>query len=186
MKKLAVWSAVTISLAALFHLVGVWYLPRFITRAAINRVNQAAKREHYNQMIYSPIHSAGEDIIVLDNPDSMFSFAAYDVSEKPARIKCVVPNTDNYWSISFYALNTDNFYVVNDRTAKAKALDLVIVKTNGKYQKIGDEEIVVAPSDKGVVLVRMMVNDRNNKEELARLTELQKQTVMQEVDHAAY
>lgn len=85
-----------------------------------------------------------------------------------------------------YALNTDNFFVVNDRTAKAKEFDLVIVKPNSKYQKIEDEEIVIAPSDKGVMLVRMMVNDRNNKDELARLTELQKQTVIQELDNVAY
>ena len=36
------------------------------------------------------------------------------------------------------------------------------------------------------MLVRMIVNDRHNKEELARLAELQKQTVIEEIDNAAY
>ena len=186
MRKFAAWSAVTILLAAIFHIVGVWYLPRFVTRTAVNRVGQAAQRNVYNQMIHTGMRFAGEDKIVLDNPDSKFSFAAYDVSEKPVRISCVVPDTNNYWSISFYAWNTDNFYVVNDQKAKAKEFALVLVKADSKYQKVGDEEVIVAPSNKGVVLIRMMVNDRNSKEELARLTEFQQQTVMQDIDGVAY
>ena len=186
MKKFLVWSAATILLAALFHVAGVWFLPRFITRIAVNRVNQVAGLTGPNQMFYGQVHSAGEDGIVLDNPDSVFSFAAYDISEKPVRIRCIVPETNNYWSISFYASNTDNFYVVNDRTAKAKQFDLVLVKADGKYQKTGNEEIVIAPDKKGVMLVRMIVNDRHNQAELARLAELQKQTIIEEIDNAAY
>jgi uncharacterized membrane protein len=185
-KRFIAWSAVTILLAALFHIAGVWYLPRFITRVIVNRARQAADITGANQIFYSHVHSAGEDAIVLDNPDSMFSFAAYDVSEKPVRMKCVVPETNNYWSVSFYASNTDNFYVVNDMTAKAKQFDLVLVKPDSKYRKIGDEEVITAPSNKGVILVRMIVNDRNNPEEMQRLSELQKQTVIQELDNTTY
>jgi uncharacterized membrane protein len=97
-----------------------------------------------------------------------------------------VPETNNYWSVSFYASNTDNFYVVNDMTAKAKQFDLVLVKPDSKYQKVGDEEVITAPSNKGVILVRMIVNDRNNPEEMQRLSELQKQTVIQELDNTTY
>ncbi len=185
MKKFAIWFVATIILAAIFHLVGVWYLPGFITQTTVNRIFKN-RGIGYNQMNYGEMRSALKDTVPMENPDSKTTFAAYDVSDKPVRIKCVVPETGNYWSISLYAWNTDNFYVVNDRTALAKEFDLVLVKTNSRYQKADNEEVVIVPRNKGVMLIRMLVNDRNDKEELVRLTEFQKQTVIQIVDTEVY
>lgn len=177
MKKLLPWAALTIALTTVFHFIGMWYLPQFLTAQAVKRIY--ARRTGgapINTMTYGELRQAGTDTVVRDNPDTKTSFAVYDVSQKPLRVHCVIPDVDNYWSLSLFAWNTDNFYVVNDRTAKAKEFDLVIVKPNSKYQKRGNEEVIVSPSDKGIIIVRMIVTDRNNKEELARLSEAQKKS----------
>lgn len=132
------------------------------------------------------MRSAEKDTVPMENADSKTTFAAFDVTEKPVRIKCVVPPIDNYWSVSLYAWNTDNFYVVNDRTAIDKTFDLVLVKAGSKYQKVGNEEIVTVPTNKGVMLIRMIASNRNDKAEVARLGDYQKQTVMETIDSATY
>lgn len=185
MKNLVMWTVCTLILAAVFHVAGLWLLPRLITQIAVNRI-LTGRSLVFNEMNYGDIRSAGKDTVPMENADSKTTFAVFDVTDKPVRIKCVVPPTDNYWSVSLYAWNTDNFYVVNDRTAKEKAFDLVLVKPGSKYQSVGKEEILTVPTNKGVMLIRMLVNDRNDKDEVARLGEYQKQTVMETIETAAY
>jgi len=183
MKKLLPWIILTTALTVLFSLIGLWYLPHFLTARAVKRIYERRKTGvPINQMTYGVLRNAGTDIVVRDNPDTVTSLAVYDLSDRPLRVKCVIPPRDNYWSVSFFDWNTDNYRVINDRVARAKEFDVVLIKPGTQYQKRGDEEVIVAPSTRGIVLIRMIVADRQDKDELARLREVQKQSRVVPID----
>lgn len=187
MKKLLPWVLATVALALLLYVIGMWYLPQYLTAQAVKRIY--ARRQTgvpVNTMTHGVLRVAGTDTVVRDNPDTVTSLAVYDISERPLRVKCVIPPRDNYWSISFFDWNTDNYRVINDRTAKTKEFEVVLVKPNSKYQKRGDEEVIVAPSARGIALIRMIVTDRNNKEELAQLSEMQKKSLVEPITDGTY
>ena len=187
MKKFLPWIVFTLALAALLHFIGIWYLPQYLTAQAVKRIY--ARRQMgvpVNTMTYGVLRVAGTDTVVRDNPDTVTSLAVYDISVRPLRVKCVIPPQDNYWSISFFDWNTDNYHVVNDCTAKAKEFELVLVKPGTQYQKHGNEEVLVAPSARGIALIRMIVTDRNNKEELLKLSEVQKKSFVEAIAAGAY
>jgi len=103
-------------------------------------------------------------------------FGTYDVTAGPVSIHCKVPPFDTYWSISLYAWNTDNFFVLNDRSARSKEFDLVVLPPNStEAEKKGSEEIVMAPTPRGVVIVRAVVKDREKREEITQLEAMLRQ-----------
>ncbi|MFN8946641.1 MAG: DUF1254 domain-containing protein, partial [Alphaproteobacteria bacterium] len=75
-----------------------------------------------------------------------------------------------YWSVSLFADNTDNFYVFNDKQAQDKSATILLI---GQGQQIppqdGSMTVISAPSSKGVVLFRTLINDD------ARLAEIDAQ-----------
>jgi hypothetical protein len=57
--------------------------------------------------------------------------------------------------------------------------DLIITGSGGQYQPRGDERVVVSPTAKGMVFLRAVVSDRENKEELALITAAQKKSTIE-------
>lgn len=186
LKNFIAWTIFTLALAVVLHFAVVWRIPSFVTNRSVETIFARKKTREFNKLFYNDLSYAGTDVVVMSNADMRSSIAVYDVSQKPVKIRSTVPNTGNYWSISLYAWNTDNFYVRNDRNAPAKEFDLVIVKPNSKYQKQGSEEVVVSPTDKGVVIMRYIVSDRQNAEELKRVGEEQNKSSMQVIETQEY
>lgn len=50
--------------------------------------------------------------LVMPSPDILYSPCRFDLSKADLLITVKVPNF-TYWSASFYAINTDNFFTVN-------------------------------------------------------------------------
>lgn len=96
---------------------------------------------------------------VKPSPDLLYTVCVYDVSEKPLRISATVPDT--YWSISFYQTNTDNFFVLNDRQAVSNSVDIVLVGPDMALPYAENAQVVVAPTKKGVFLLRSLIEDEN-------------------------
>ena len=174
------WLVITLAQAALLHFAAVWYLPRVISLVSARKLLGFSGR--WNVLGYRGLPMAGRRALT-SNPDMATAFGVYDATESPVRIACVLPDGDNYWSISLYGWNTDNFYVVNDRTAPAKEFDLIIVSSRCQYGGSQDgasqhEAVVLSPSKKGVVMVRMVVRDRDNAREVEQVEEVIKKTVI--------
>jgi uncharacterized membrane protein len=186
LRKLLAWLAFTLALAAVLHFIIIWRIPAFATNRTVEGIFARKKTREFNRLFHNDLTYAGIDLVVMTNGDMKTSIAMYDVSEKPVKIHCVVPNTENYWSISLYAWNTDNFYVRNDRNAPAREFDLVIVKPNSKYQKQGSEEVVVSPTEKGVAVMRFIVSNRNNQEEISFITSEQNKSFAQVIETENY
>jgi len=175
MKKWILWTALAAFLfAVIVHIAVVSYVPY---KAMDIVMNQKFKDLPRNTMIPSPPTSADSRNVVRPSPDILYSICMYDVSKKPLLFSCVLP--DGYWSASFYADNTDNFFVINDRQAKSKTVKILLVGKSMPAPEAGDAIVVKAQSDKGLALIRVIVPEQKS---LPGLIELQKQTTCSQVD----
>lgn len=164
MKKWMVCVLWTVALAAVFHLAAIAVFPSAMMYFILRPLITVGK---VNSMNHGGPPRAGSDRVPMTNPDFLMSRCAYDVSARPLRVTASVPGT--YWSISFYASNTDNFYVINDEEAPSKKVTLVLARRDSPYAGKAGEIVVRSPSDTGLVLVRMLITDRGALDRLRRV-----------------
>jgi len=163
-----------IALAIVVHVVAVAYLPTGVMNILFRRFPaDAARNDAPERFVRSPMADETMRHITMPSPDLLYTACIYDLTHAPLRIRAD-PKLENYWSVAFYAGNTDNYLVVNDRAAGGKPVDLLLVSTNNLNppKKVPDgARVVVAPTDKGFILVRMLAPDyavQKDKLEAAR------------------
>lgn len=140
--------------AVVAHVLTVWLLPRVVMRVATGTM---AERDGFNRAVFPPRADENARAIVRPSPDLLYAGCAFDVASGPLRIQAVVPK-DTYWSLSMFAANTDNFFVVNDRKASSGAVDIVLAPPGStKVALPPGATLVEAPSARGIVLTRTVV-----------------------------
>ncbi len=156
----------------LFHVLTLWITPRLIMYKVISTLNKESiadgKLEHF-----PAISDASSRKIVMPSPDILYSYCVYDLSKGQIHITAN-PNLSSYWSIAFYADNTDNFYTLNDMQLRTldtnHPLSIWLKKDNLDHKlsnQLGKNEEVNSPSEKGMVLMRVLAVDyANNQEKL--------------------
>lgn len=152
MKTWPYWIAGTIALAALFHILTVFALPYGIMNRAMAGISSQAGG--VNKPAYPDRATADSRSIVRPSPDLLYTACVYDVSDRPVRLTSPVPDT--YWSLSAFAANTDNFFVVNDRQVRNKRIEIILAANENADTPRG-VPLVVAPSTRGIVLFRSLV-----------------------------
>ena len=156
---------VTLALAAVFHILTVMAFPGGIL------ITREWKRKDMNLSLnvlyHQPMVTADSRVVVRPSPDLLYSVCAYDVSKTPLRFSTSVPDT--YWSLSFFASNTDNFFVINDREVKANPVDILLVGPGMSYKNPGNAQVIMSPSNRGVALIRILITDENRIEELTKI-----------------
>lgn len=167
MKRLStttrLWFYRTLTLAAtavIVHLLVVWAAPHAIMRVLMDGPAARAMNMH-NQAAFPEPVSAKVRTVVMPSPDLLYSVCAYDLTDGPVRVTAN-PQLSSYWSIALYAANSDNFFVVNDRQAGGKPVDLWLVSDRGESGKNAfdaDAHVVVSPSLKGFLLMRVLTSD---------------------------
>jgi uncharacterized membrane protein len=173
------WAAVTLLLTGAFVVLFLRAVPIVITGAVMLGFRRRMEgKPWFNHLILGGPAKSGDDRVVMTSPDMIYMIGLYDVREEPVVIHCVVPARDTYWCISLYRRNTDNFYVRNDRASKEREFDLVLTGRGGGYRRVGSEEVVQAPSSRGIVVIRAVIGDRNDEEEIARVQATLKQTAI--------
>jgi uncharacterized membrane protein len=170
------WALLTAGWTAVFAIIALRRLPRCFMRLVVRGFAKRISGDPWNKLHYVGLANAGEDTIPMTSPDMVMMFGTYDVSRQPVRIQSTVPDWDTYWSISLYAWNTDNFCVLNDRAAKTRELDLVIVRPNQKHTSKSNQAVVVAPTARGMIVIRAVVKNREDPAEIARAEQLLTQT----------
>jgi len=156
------WLLLAVVVAVVAHALTVWLLPRAVVRVATNVM---AEREGFNRAVFPPRADETSRTIVRPSPDLLYAGCAFDVASAPVRIRAVVPG-DAYWSLSMFAANTDNFFVVNDRQAAAGTVDLVLVAPGTKVALPPGATLVEAPSARGIVLTRTLIAREDRLAEL--------------------
>jgi uncharacterized membrane protein len=166
------WILLTLAQATALHFALVWAFPRILSRRV---ARMGGLRGRFNVIHYVGLMTSGAKILT-PNPDMPSAFGMYNLAGGPVRISCALPPFANYWSIALYTWDGEAFCVRNDRTAKASRFDLVIVPRGSSYIPRAGEEVAISHLRRGVIIVRMALNDRNDADELRRIEEVIRQT----------
>ena len=165
MKRWFIRVALVLALAAVFHILTVMFYPTGLL--FVLSMKQRKTGLKVNTVYHSPRVTAMSRQVVRPSPDLLYSICSYDVSEAPLRITAPVPDT--YWSLSFFASNTDNFFVINDRQVQSKAVSVVLVGPDGQAPAGVNARVVTSPTKRGVALFRTLVTDESRVAELIRI-----------------
>jgi uncharacterized membrane protein len=101
----------------------------------------------------APTHKSRQ--IVMPSPDLVYSSCVYDLSAGDLIISGDLPPQGHYWSLSLYAHNTDNYFVLNDRELAARSFEVVLRREGGGASPSG-VRTVASPTRTGIALIRMI------------------------------
>jgi len=132
------------------HFAIVFGIPRVMMHGAFDRVS--AHSAHTNEWNEAPRVTAASRTIVRPSPDLHYDACAYDLSHGPVVMR--VAAWPNYWSLSLFADNSDNFYVLDDREAHEGA-EVTLIRAGHEHPKDA-ARVVESPSDRGIALVRRL------------------------------
>lgn len=160
-RRLWFYRALTLLATALIvHVLAVWAAPYLIMKVLMDGP-AARSLNMQNQAAFPPPVNAKVRTVVMPSPDLLYSVCVYDVTSGPVRISAN-PGLSSYWSIALYAANSDNFFVVNDRAAAGRPVDLWLVSDqSGQADSTipPGAQVVVSPSRRGFLLMRVLTGD---------------------------
>jgi uncharacterized membrane protein len=142
-----VWAALAV--AALSHFAVVYAAPRVMMDVAIKRLSEAAG---VNVWRLADRVTPRSRQIIRPSPDFAYSACVYDLRQGPVIISAAPWGP--YWSLSLYAENTDNFFVIDDREARYGA-EITLVRA-GRPHPEGAARVVESPSQRGIALIRRL------------------------------
>ncbi len=128
--------------------------PRVIMAVAVKRLAEAGG---LNRMLHAPLPTSGRRTIVRPSPDLAYSSCPFDLSKGPLQVE-VAPVPAPYWSLSVFDHRTDVAFVRNSRDAKGGAIRVMLARP-GQTVPAGIEAVRL-DGDRGVALVRILVEDR--------------------------
>jgi uncharacterized membrane protein len=134
--------------AALAHFAAIIAVPRVLMNVATERIGA----DGMNAWHVSERVTAASRSIVRPSPDFAYSACVYDLTQGPVIISATP--WDNYWSLSLYGANSDNFFVIDDREAHHGA-EITLVK-RGTAHPEGASMVVESPSERGIALIRRL------------------------------
>jgi uncharacterized membrane protein len=152
------WIAATLAVAALVHLGSIYLLPHIVMSRALARMGEA------NMMHVGKRPDATARAIVRPSPDLLYSVCPFDLSKGALRFVARVPHT-TYWSVSAFDSDTNNFFVRNDRQIVGNSYEILLLRRGMPWPRMDDateRAIVFAPSDRGLILIRVLVDDEKN------------------------
>jgi uncharacterized membrane protein len=159
--RLLKWGLPVLAAAALIHWAVVAYTPSVIMWRVM-----ALMGKDSNTIAHTERPTAASRRIVKPSPDLLYSACVYDVSRRPLKVTTAAPQ-NTYWSVALYASNTDNFFTLNDRQANGQPATILII---GQGQTIPPQAegttVVSAPTSRGVVLFRTLINDETRLAEI--------------------
>ena len=141
-------------LAALAWQASLAAAPRVIMAIAVRRLSEAGGMNH---MLHAPLPTSGRRTIVRPSPDLAYSSCPFDLSKGPLRIE-VAPVAAPYFSLSVFDHRTDVAFVRNSRDTKGGPIRIVLARPEQKVPP--GVEAVRLTGDRGVALVRILVEDR--------------------------
>ena len=158
------WIAAMLLVAAAVHAATLLLLPRFImlrTMAGMTKLAGAA-----NTIAHAPRATWRSRGVVRPSPDLLYSFCIYDLGAAGGAVRVSAHDMpQSYWSVSVFDADTNNFYALNDEQSKTGAADFILMP-QARSAEAGRVPIVGAPTSRGIVLFRTLVNDE------ARLAEI--------------
>jgi len=173
--EIMVWIIITLILSRLLYILGMTLHAYILTD---RRLKGFPNYRAPNAFGHGPVTSASTRLVPYPTPHAMVSACIYDVRRKSLRIRAKVPDSV-YWSITFFARNQDCYFTLNDLEAKqtyGQDIEIVLKKRGMAYRTQGNEIVVSAPrfSKMGLILIRIIIMDPSDKEEIKRITKIQR------------
>ncbi len=154
-RRLAPRLAVVLAIAATVHALAIWAVPR----AIMGRVIGSVAAEGGDGPLLPPPIDARARRVVLPNPDLLYALCAYDVATAPLRVRAA-PGEPGYWSIALYTADTDTWFVLNDRQAAGRPVDLLVTGPGARGDAApAGVRTVASPTARGLLLMRVLVTD---------------------------
>ncbi len=145
---------VLLTVGALAYQVTLMAAPFALMRLAEAK---AGKGLAVNRFAFGPMTTAENQTIVRPSPDLSYSLCVFDVSRGPVLVR-VEPVPDHYWSVSVFDARTDVAAVRSDRDTGGKPAMLALA-TAAQAVPAGYEPVRIG-FDRGVVLIRILLNDK--------------------------
>lgn len=140
-----------LAIALVTHLAIINAVPHVLMNVAIERIGAGGANAWRVADRVTPQSRA----IVRPSPDFAYSACAYDLSRGPVIITATP--WDAYWSLSLYAGNSDNFFVIDDREARYGA-EITLVRRGARHPE-GASMVIESPSTRGIALIRRLAPD---------------------------
>jgi uncharacterized membrane protein len=159
------WIAATLAVAVVVHVVTISAIPRLITARTLRRMGPP-----------NTIHFAGRANetsrgVVRPSPDLLYSACPFDLSKGPLKITAHVPHS-TYWSVSGFDAATNNFFVRNDQQISGDSIEIIALRPGTQLPPLDaapERVIVFAPTNKGLFLFRLLINDEKQQSALDAL-----------------
>jgi uncharacterized membrane protein len=156
------WIAAALLVAVLVHGASVFFLPRLVMIRTMAGITNPAG---VNTIVHAPRPSWRSRGVVRPSPDLLYSICVYDSAANGAVRVSAHDAPATYWSVSVFDADTNNFHALNDRQAKTGTVDFVLVAP-GTSVAAGRLPVVAAPTNRGIVLFRTLVNDETHIAEI--------------------
>ncbi|HET6583929.1 MAG TPA: DUF1254 domain-containing protein [Nannocystaceae bacterium] len=140
--------ALALVVAAVSHVAVIVVAPYVLMRGAMKRVSREGTS--INRWNHGKRVSETSRRVVRPSPDLAYSACVYDLSDGPIRVTAAA--WDDYMSVSAFAANSDNFFVINDRQAP-NGVDFTLVR-EGEPKPADAAMVVESPSTRGIILQR--------------------------------
>ncbi|MFD1327586.1 DUF1254 domain-containing protein [Mycoplana ramosa] len=107
--------------AAALHILIILAVPGFTGNDAYTRITELGEPLHFYPLLNKP---GPGDAVVNDDPGMRIAVCALSVAERPVRL--YAPAGVPFWSIGLFDSAANEVFSMNDRTAVAGALDVVV------------------------------------------------------------
>lgn len=154
-KKVALWFAVSAISGLIVSQVMLHIIPSAIMAMASDKL---FSNQGINRILHAPQVTYKSRKVVRPSPDLIYSICGFDLSNGPLQVSAkTIP--DNYWSVSAYAENTDNFWVLNNQQVEENAVTAFIGTKEqiSNLDKTSSHLAIISPSSTGVILFRNLV-----------------------------
>ncbi|MEX0812864.1 MAG: DUF1254 domain-containing protein [Chitinophagales bacterium] len=142
--------------------IGAYKLTIHATPYAVLFVVKLIGNGVLNEPVYTEAITDKERRVVMPNPDFIYVAMGYNLYNGPVRISGKMPE-DSYASVALYNSNTQNYFVLNDRETPNKSFTLLLSREeNTNPNKDESSQLISSPSGLGVVLMRILVKDKDN------------------------
>jgi uncharacterized membrane protein len=157
------WIAATLLVAVVVHGASVLLLPRLVMARTMVGITKPAGM---NAIVHAPRSTWRSRGVVRPSPDLLYSICVYDLGAANGAVRVSTHDApQTYWSVSVFDADTNNFHALNDQQAKTGTADFVLVAA-GTSVEAARLPVVVAPTNRGIVLFRTLVNDETHIAEI--------------------
>lgn len=148
-------------IAAAAHFAAIYATPRVLMNVAMTKLGTQGVNAFRLGARVTPAARA----VVRPSPDLAYSACVYDLSHGPVRLR--VTPWQNYWSLSLFAANSDNFYVLDDREAR-DGIEITLVRAGAAAPRDA-ANVVESPSPRGIALIRRLAPSPDTYEAVSRI-----------------